>query len=69
MGEQSHDKPEDHPDHPHGGPPGQTGENPGHGGGGPPGQEDKPDTPGHGAEEHPEHPIVIQPDEPEEETH
>jgi hypothetical protein len=61
MGE-PHDKPDDHPPHPHGQPPGQDPDfvPPGHGGT-PPGQEDKPDEE---EEEHPEHPIVL-PDEPE----
>jgi hypothetical protein len=57
MGEQQH------PEHPHGTPPGQDPDfvPPGHGGT-PPGQEDKPDA----EEPHPEHPIVV-PDEDEEE--
>jgi hypothetical protein len=37
-------KPEEHPDHPHGGPPGQTGDHPDHPHGGPPGQ-NKPEEP------------------------
>lgn len=45
----------DHPEHPHGPPPGQRGEHPEHPHGGPPGQEP-----------HPEHPMV-EPDEEEEE--
>jgi hypothetical protein len=50
----------EHPEHPHGGPPGQTGEHPQ---GGPPGQADKPDKPDKPDEEtdedlEPTHPIV-----------
>lgn len=54
------DKPDK--DHPHGGPPGQTGEHP-HGG--PPGQDkpDKPPVPGEPEEPEPAHPIVIPPEE------
>lgn len=55
MGE-PRDKPEERPEHPHGGPPGQTGDHPHEG---PPGQ-DKPDE----DEPHPTHPIV-EPDEDE----
>jgi hypothetical protein len=56
------------PEHPHGGPPGQTGEHPQ---GGPPGQEGKPDKPDEETEPevppdpnapHPEHPIVYPPE-------
>jgi hypothetical protein len=59
MGEQQH------PEHPHGSPPGQDPDfvPPGHGGT-PPGQEDKPEEPDEEEEEHPAHPIVI-PEEPE----
>ena len=49
------------PDHPHGGPPGQTGDHPEHPHGGPPGQTGEHP---HEEEPHPEHPIV----EPEEES-
>jgi hypothetical protein len=59
------------PAHPHGGPPGQTGEHPR---GGPPGQADKPDKPDKPDEPDPDapeptHPIVVPPeDEPHAET-
>jgi hypothetical protein len=56
VGEQSHDKPNDHPEHPHGTPPGQDPEFV------PPGQ-DKPNP--DEEEPHPAHPIV-EPDEEEE---
>ena len=61
-------KPDDeHPAHPHGGPPGQTGDRPEHPHGGPPGQ-DKPEEDEN--EPHPEHPIVVpDPDDPHVEHH
>ena len=47
-------------DHPHGGPPGQTGDHPVHPHGGPPGQTGEPPAPD--PTPHPEHPLVL-PDE------
>lgn len=78
MGEPAeHDKPDDAPEHPHGGePPGHGGTPPGHGGT-PPGQADKPDkpeepdmppSPGAG-EPHPEHPIAQPGEAPHPEPH
>jgi hypothetical protein len=47
-------------DHPHGGPPGQTGEHPDHPHGGPPGQTgEHPEEPPPDEEPHPEHPIAL----------
>jgi hypothetical protein len=70
MPEPEERKPEDHPDHPHGGPPGQTGEHPEHPHGGPPGQEDKPDKPDEEDIPEPTHPIVLPPeDDPQVEHH
>lgn len=64
-------KPEDAPEHPHGGPPGQTGEHPVHPHGGPPGQTVPPVEPVEPVDPnapHPEHPIV-DPDAPYVEHH
>ena len=61
------DTEKDKPEHPHGGPPGQTGEHPEHPHGGPPGQ-DKPDKPDEDDAPHVENPIV-DPDAPYAEQH